>query len=42
MRSFVSLLLAALLAVSLAGCGGDKEKDVNKDLDMPRVGDKPG
>jgi hypothetical protein len=42
MKRLVSVLLAALLALSLAGCGGDKEKDVNKDLDMPRVGDKPG
>ena len=41
MRSFVSLLLAALLAVSLAGCGNDKEKGINKDRDMPRSVEKP-
>ena len=41
MKAFVSLLLAALLAVSLAGCGNDKEKGINKDRDMPRSGEKP-
>jgi hypothetical protein len=41
MKAFVSLLLAALLAVSLAGCGNDKEKGINKDRDMPRSVEKP-
>ena len=42
MKKLVSVLLAALLALSLAGCGNDKEKGINKDRDMPRIGDKPG
>ncbi|HZY86391.1 MAG TPA: hypothetical protein VFE78_16275 [Gemmataceae bacterium] len=41
MKEFISLLLAALLTLSLAGCGNDKEKGTNKDRDMPRAGDKP-
>jgi uncharacterized lipoprotein len=41
MKRFVSVLLAALVALSLAGCGNDKEKGVNKDRDMPRAGEKP-
>jgi hypothetical protein len=42
MRHWLSLLLAAVVALSLAGCGNDKEKGINKDRDMPRAGEKPG
>jgi hypothetical protein len=38
----LSLLLAAVVALALAGCGNDKEKGINKDRDMPRSGEKPG
>jgi hypothetical protein len=41
-KPVLSLLLAALLALSVAGCGPDKEKGTNKDRDMPRSGEKPG
>ncbi len=42
MKKFASLLLAALVALSLAGCGPDTAKGSNKDRDMPRATDKPG
>jgi predicted small lipoprotein YifL len=40
MKRLTFVLLAALLAVSLAGCGNDKEKGINKDRDMPRAAEK--
>jgi hypothetical protein len=34
-------LLAALLVATLAvGCGGDKDKGINKDKDRPKLEDK--
>jgi hypothetical protein len=42
MKALFSLLLAAAVALSLAGCGDSKDKGINKDRDMPRAGEKPG
>jgi hypothetical protein len=40
MKRFFCLLLCAFLTASLCGCGGDKERGINKDKDKPRAGDK--
>jgi hypothetical protein len=40
MRRFLSVVLAAMLLVILAGCYGEKDKGVNKGKDLPRSGDK--
>jgi hypothetical protein len=34
------IVLAVLLAGFSAGCGGDKDKGINKNKDKPRAGDK--
>jgi hypothetical protein len=36
MKKLLVLLLTALLASALAGCGGEKDKGKNKDLDKPQ------
>ena len=37
----ICFVLAALLAATLAvGCGGDKDKGINKDKDRPKLEDK--
>jgi hypothetical protein len=37
----LGFLLAAVLLTSLgAGCGGDKDKGINKDKDRPKMEDK--
>jgi len=41
MRKTVNWLLAAVLLAGLAlGCGGDKDKGINKDKDRPKMEDK--
>jgi hypothetical protein len=34
------IVLAVLLASFSAGCGGDKDKGINKNKDKPRAGNK--
>jgi hypothetical protein len=36
MKRWLCVLLAVLLAGSLPGCGGDRDKGINKDRDKPR------
>jgi hypothetical protein len=33
-----SCALVAILVLCVAGCGGEKDKGINKDKDMPREG----
>jgi hypothetical protein len=41
MANKLYLLVAALLLTTLGlGCGGDKDKGINKDKDRPRLEDK--
>lgn len=40
MRKLLIALLAIVLIVPLVGCGGDKDKGINKDKDKPRAADK--
>jgi hypothetical protein len=44
MRRLLIVVLAALLAVPLAGCNSDKDRGINKDRDQPRApaSEKPG
>jgi hypothetical protein len=42
MRRVLTALLAVLLALPAAGCGGERDKGINKDRDKPRAPDKPG
>jgi hypothetical protein len=36
MKRLLCVLLALILAAPLSGCGGDKDKGINKDKDKPR------
>jgi len=38
MKRLTRLLVILCLAGLLAGCGGEKEKGINKDRDQPRSG----
>jgi hypothetical protein len=42
MRRVLPLLCVALLAGLLSGCGGDRDKGINKDRDKPREGPAEG
>jgi hypothetical protein len=35
------LLLVLLLTAFLTGCGGDRDRNINRDADRPRSGDTP-
>jgi hypothetical protein len=39
-KRLLGVLLASVLAGCAAGCGSDKERGINKDLDMPRTAEK--
>jgi len=39
-RALVLLLLLFLLAGPGLGCGGHKQRDINKDRDMPKPAEK--
>ena len=42
MRQLIVALIAALAVFSLAGCGGNVEKNKNKDLDRPKPAAEKG
>jgi hypothetical protein len=38
MRRVTAVVLAAVLAALAAGCGGERDRGVNRDRDRPRAG----
>jgi hypothetical protein len=37
MRPFLYVLMTAFILVLVSGCGGDKDKGMNRHRDMPRA-----